>query len=272
MATVAAFLKPTRIKLVSLLEWTLFILLTAARGELETTQHVLVAVYPLLFFYLVGCALAAASERIRQIASGWPLWVWGAGLAALDQGIKAVVTAWIPYQASAPIVANWLHLAHEQNPHGSWIASVFSLQPASGVTLLQWGLALLVLPFSMLGHRYYVVRHRKSLWADVALLGLFAGYASWGCDMAFRGHIVDFIQLPGLMTADLKDIWVIIGVAALFAEVLDNPELSWRGGGWRKEKDDLIQLLRDLYGFATQEVGRILDGVRRSTSRNTKRK
>ena len=90
--------------------------------------------------------------------------------------------------------------------------------------------------------------------------------------MAFRGHIVDFIQLPGLMTADLKDIWVIIGVAALFAEVLDNPELSWRGGGWRKEKDDLIQLLRDLYGFATQEVGRILDGVRRSTSRNTKRK
>ena len=48
----------------------------------------------------------------------------------MDQGIKAVVTAWVPYQTSIPIVANWLHLAHEQNPHGSWIASAGRL-PAS---------------------------------------------------------------------------------------------------------------------------------------------
>lgn len=210
MATVAAFLKPTRIKLAFLVEWTLFILLTAVRAELETPRQALVAAYPLLFFYLVACALAAAGKRVRQVAAGWRLWGWGIGLAALDQGIKAVVTAWIPYQASAPIVANWLHLAHEQNPHGSWVASVLGLQPGGVVSVVLWGLAFLGLPLSMLCHRYYVVRHRQSLWADVVLLSLFAGYASWVCDMAFRGYIVDFIQLPGVVTADLKDIWVTI--------------------------------------------------------------
>jgi hypothetical protein len=46
--------------------------------------------------------------------------------------------------------------------------------------------------------------------------------------MAARGYILDFINLPEVVTADLKDIVISIGVAAFFAEALDNPELSWR--------------------------------------------
>ena len=73
---------------------------------------------------------------------------------------------------------------------------------------------------------------------------------------------ISHIQLPGLVTADLKDVWVTIGVAALCAEALDNPKLSWRWGSWRNERDDLIQLLRDLYGFSIQELRRIREEVR----------
>ncbi len=254
MLAVVAFLKPTRIKLVFLLEWVLFILITIAKGELETNHQILVAGYPLVFFYLVACALAALSQHIQQIAQSWRLLVFAIGLTILDQVVKTIIAASIPYQTSIPIVNNWLYLAHERNFHGSWIASAFNVQFVSVFNLMQWGLAIPVLFCSILCHRYYITTNRKSLWADVAFLGVFASNASWICDMSFRGCILDFINLPGLVTADLKDILVTVGVAAFVVETLDNPKLSWRWTGWQEEKDDLVRLVTSLFSFSIQEL------------------
>jgi len=254
MLAVVAFLKPTRIKLVFLLEWVLFILITIAKGELETNHQILVAGYPLAFFYLVACALAALSQHVRQLAQSWRLLVFAIGLTILDQVVKMIVAAFVPYQISIPIVNNWLYLAHERNFHGSWIASAFNVQFVSVFALMQWGLVIPVLLCSILCHRYYITTNRKSLWADIAFLGVFAGYASWVCDMSFRGHIIDFINLPGLVTADLKDILVTVGVAAFVVETLDNPKLSWRWTGWQEEKDDLVRLVTSLFSFSIQEL------------------
>lgn len=225
MLTVVAFLKPTKIKLVFLLEWAFFILITAARGH-QKTGLVLVAGYPLIFFYLVACTLTTLSKHTQRIAQGWGLLASAAGLIVLDQVIKTGVTALIPYQTSIPIIDNWLHLAHERNFHGSWVASTFNMQPFSVFNLIQWSLAILIPLFSILCRRYYIRNHRHSLWVDVAFLGIFSGYASWVCDMSLREYIVDFIRLPGLVTADLKDIFITVGVAAFFAEALDNPRLN----------------------------------------------
>jgi len=261
MLAVVAFLKPTRTKLVFLLEWVLFILITIAKGGLKTNHQILVAGYPLVFFYLIACALAASSQHVRQLAQDWRLLVFAIGLTILDQAVKMIVAASVPYQTSIPIVNNWLYLAHERNYHGSWIVSAFNVQFVSVFNLMQWGLAIPVLFFSILCHRYYTTTNRKSLWADVALLGVFAGYASWICDMSLRGHIVDFINLPGLVTADLKDILISIGVAALFVEMLDNPKISWRWAGWQKERDDLIRLVTSLRSFSIQELRKTQQAV-----------
>ena len=261
MLAVVAFLKPTRTKLVFLLEWVLFILITIAKGGLKTNHQILVAGYPLVFFYLIACALAASSQHVRQLAQDWRLLVFAIGLTILDQAVKMIVAASVPYQTSIPIVNNWLYLAHERNYHGSWIVSAFNVQFVSVFNLMQWGLAIPVLPGSMLCHRYYTTTNRKSLWADVAFIGLFAGVASWVCDMAFRGYIIDFINLPGLVTADFKDILVTISAAAIFAETLDNPKISWRWDGWRQERDRLIQLGANLLSFSIQELRESLQAV-----------
>jgi lipoprotein signal peptidase len=226
----AALLRPTWIKLVFLVEWASFLVLSAARGHLKTGHQVLVAAWPLVFFYLVGCALAALSQRLRQVAAGWRLLAFGVALVGLDQAIKALVIAFVPYGTSIPILDGWLRLAHVHNTHGSWLASEFDVHPAGSLDLTQWGLAVLTLLLSILGHRYYVTAHRRSLWIDLTFLGLFSASACWMCDMALRGLIVDFVGLPGLVTADFKDIYGTVGVAALLAETLDYPQLWWR---WR---------------------------------------
>jgi len=256
VAGIVAFLRPTRLKLAFLAEWVLFVLISAAQGKLHTSHHILIAVYPSIPLYLAACVFTAWSQRTRQLARGWRLCGLAVGLVILDQVSKLIVVAFVPYQASAPIIDGWLSLAHEHNPQGSWIASVLHVQSGSIFHVMQWVLAVVFLLLSALCHRYYTTNNRHSLWADVAFLGLFAGLASWICDMAFRGYIIDFINLPGLVTVDLKDVFVTLSVGAVLAEALDNPGVTWRWQGWRKEGEDLIRLGTNLLRFSLREVRR----------------
>jgi lipoprotein signal peptidase len=233
------------------------------RGELDTTHQTLVAVYPLAFFYLVACTLEAIALQVQPIARRWKLVFLAWGLALLDQAVKAVVCAGIPYQASIPIVEGWLHLAHERNFNGSWIVSEFDLQGGGFLGLVLWGLVIVVLIISILWHHYYTTTQRQSFWADTAFLGLFAGLSSWVCDMSLRSYTLDYIGLPGLVTADLKDIYISIGVAAIFVEMLENPKLSWRWAGWREERDAAGRFLE----FTVQVLSEAVQKVRRMLKR-----
>jgi lipoprotein signal peptidase len=246
-----AVLRPTATRLVFLVEWFLFMLLVLLRGELETGKQILVASYPLAFFYFVACALGLLSEHTQQLARGWRLMVLALGLTVVDQLTKSLIVASIPYQASVPIVEGWLHLAHVRNAQGSWVLSTLDAHGAGALLMIVVPVTLL---FSVFCHRYYTCTQRKSVWADVAFVGLFAGCMSWVCDMYFRGHIVDFFVLPGVLAADLKDLFVTIGAAAFCAEALDNPNVSLRPRGWRTDGKDLFQLAARVADFSIGKV------------------
>lgn len=247
----AEFLRPTLTKGMFLLEWDLFILLDLLRGDLTSDREVLVASYPLVFLYLVGCALASLDRRRHRLVEGWRLLALTLGLIGVDQIIKTAVVSFIPFRESVPIVAGWLHLAHAWNVEGSWLLSTFGaglVRPAA--------LAVVVVPVllcSPLCYRYYVRTQRGSVWTDAAFVALFAGVASWVCDMALRGHVVDYINLPGVVAADLKDILLTVGAAALAAEVLETPGLSWGWRGWSEEARAIRHLLVDIVSFTVEE-------------------
>jgi lipoprotein signal peptidase len=253
-----AVLRPTATRLIFLVEWLLFMLLALLRGKLESGKQILVASYPLAFFYSVACALAFLGEHTQQLARGWRLLVLAVGLTAADQLAKALIVASIPYLASVPVIDDWLHLAHVRNAHGSWLLSTLNAHELGTVLLMI--VVPLTLLLSVLCHRYYTCTQRKSVWADVALVGLFAGCMSWVGDIYFRGHVVDFVVLPGVLAADLKDIFVTIGAAAFCAEALDNPNVSLRPRGWRRDGIELFQLVARVASFSVQE----LRGLRRA--------
>jgi hypothetical protein len=162
-----AILRPTATRLVFLVEWLLFMLLALSRGKLASGKQILIASYPLALFYSIACALALLGEQSQQLARGWCLFALAVGLTAADQLAKALIVASIPYQASVPVIEDWLHLAHTRNAHGSWLLSTLGA-PELGTLLLMIGVPLTLL-FSVLCHRYYTCTQRKSVWADVAL-------------------------------------------------------------------------------------------------------
>jgi lipoprotein signal peptidase len=247
-----AVLRPTATRLIFLVEWFLFILLALWQGKLESGKQILVASYPLAFFYAIACAFALLSEQSQQLIRGWRLFALAVGLTAADQLAKALIVASIPYQASVPVIDGWLHLAHARNVHGSWLLSTLS-ERETGTVLLMIVVPAVML-FSVFCHRYYTCTQRKSVWADVAFVGLFGGCMSWVCDMHFRGYVVDFIMLPGVLAADLKDLFVTIGAAAFCAEALENPNVSLRPRGWRQDGKELFQLVARVTNFSVQEM------------------
>lgn len=247
-----SFLRPSRNKLIFLVEWLLFLAITGLQGELSTRQQILVAAYPLLVFYLIAAVLEAGSYKIKRIApAGWLL-AMALGLVLLDQAIKLWVTATIPFRTAVPLITGWLNLSHDCNFQGSWVLSQFDRPASSLIPLGIMAFGLLII--SWFGYRYYVTHQRASLWADAAFLGLFAGLGSWLVEMPLRGHIVDFLCLPGVVSADLKDIYLTIGIAAIFVETLDNPDLSRRWQGWSQEKANFRQLIRQFLAFSRQDV------------------
>ncbi len=246
------FLKPTATRGIFLIEWTAFVLFSLLRHELTSTHQVLVALYPLIILYLVACELATLSHAICPGIRGRRVLLVALSLFVVDQASKALVASFLPFQASIPVVAGWLHVAHERNVQGSWLMSAFGLPRAATFVLLI--VVAATLPWLVLCYRYYVSTRRKSVWASVAFVTLFAGLASWLWDVSVRGDVLDWISLPGVITTDVKDFLLTLGGASLAAEALDRPDVSWRWRGWRAEGRDLDRQFREFASYAIREI------------------
>lgn len=252
MVAVAHFLKPTKLKILFLVEWACFVLIQLIRRELVGIHQLLVAISPFLFFYFIACGLTQISLSRSYLSKGWKIIALGIIFAVLDQITKALIHQFIPYQASRPIIQGWLHLSHKHNLQGSWIVAEFNLVHLSPAILL-----IIIIPLvvsSIFFHRYYLHTQRESIWADLAFLGLFAGLLSWIFDMGWRGYILDFIQIPSIVIADLKDILIAVGLAAFFSEAIDNPEISWGWRGRRNKLRDLLRLCSNIIHFSINEI------------------
>jgi hypothetical protein len=69
-------------------------------------------------------------------------------------------------------------------------------------------------------------------------------------DVAIRGAVVDYISLPGVVVADLKDILLSFGVSAFLVEAIENPAVSVRWNGWRSEYREVRELVSSFSHFA----------------------
>ena len=73
-------------------------------------------------------------------------------------------------------------------------------------------------------------------------------------DLGARGYIVDYLYLPGLFAADLKDVYLTVFASALIVEALSNPRISVRWLGWREEARELPRLVVEFTRFAVGEI------------------
>jgi lipoprotein signal peptidase len=216
-----AILKPTAIKCAFLLEWIFFLAFKTLSGGLEYGPRWLVGLFPLMVFYLIAGGLSSLAKSRTALAGFRKLVVIGLVLGMLDQGLKALVYDYLPEGNLIPILPQVLQIRQVHNLYNSWIMDAFERQFISRNALVIISLIFVIIAFAI--YRYYVASHRKSLWTDLALISFIAGLSSALLDQSVRGFTIDFIDVPGFVVADLKDLYLWLASSAVFAEVLDNP-------------------------------------------------
>lgn len=218
--TLQAFLKPTRLKLALLLPGVAFLLL-----ELILEMDDVIAALPGLLIWAVAyyavASLAVALRERGLTPPGFRVLVGCALLlAAVDQAAKGVVLQQLPLEEERTLIPGALILTHTHNLRGSWAAEAFGLDFLGSTLLIALALVVFVLTLSL--YRYYTaLRGQRELWPSVVLVGFVAAMSSALVDLAIRGFTVDYLNVAGLVVADLKDFYLDMAIAALMAEVAE---------------------------------------------------
>lgn len=242
------FLRPTGVKGALLLPGAAFILI-----ELLLEPQAVVASAPglvlwAIFIYLLA-SLAVTLRQRGVCAIGFRSLLYSAFLlATLDQLLKLLVLQRLPLEQALPLIPGALALKHTHNLRGSWLAVELGLDFISAPLLMAIALLFLALTISI--YRYDLAkRGAASLWVRLGFVGFVAAMLSSFIDLAFRGYTVDFLDVAGLVVADLKDIYLDVAMAALFAEIAENADAARQ----TSTRQTIVHLKRALQ-FSAQEL------------------
>lgn len=234
--------------------WMLYVAFAIAQAGFDIRSIAVNLAWPFLFFYFVACLLKRVSTSSEPVIRQRDAWAVIAVLVAVDHLFKFAISHMIPLGESVPVVAKHLHLANVHNVHGSfWLAKLDTPRVVSPVLVF----SVLSIALAPLVFRFYSARHRKSFWSVLAYCCFMAGTASAAIDLGVRGFTVDYLELPRLFVADLKDLYLDLFVSAFFVEVLSNPRISIRWLGWRAEFRELPSLTIEIVKFAVGEMRRL---------------
>jgi signal peptidase II len=116
-------------------------------------------------------------------------------VVALDQGVKALVVANLPYGTVVPVLGNALQLLYVRNPGAAFS---FAVNMTWVFSIVSTAVVVAIIVFS---------RRIRSMWWAVVLGMLLGGALGNLLDRLFRepgfgrGHVVDFISTPWMMPA-----------------------------------------------------------------------
>jgi len=219
------FLKPTWLKLLFLVELPAFLIIELLSKGITALENGYIFLLPLGLYYLIACSAIYLHKSGKLLDHMWKGFALAVFFFLLDQGVKAAIWNIIPEGGYRPIVPGFLNLAHAQNTYGSWLFAKLEWDFIGAGFLI--ALIFVFSFFTIAAYRYYTHTVRRSLLADLSFVFYLAAFMSAFIDIAVRGFTIDFIQLPGYVTADLKDIYLWFGTACLLAETFDNPNNQW---------------------------------------------
>lgn len=116
-------------------------------------------------------------------------------MVALDQGVKALVVANLPYGTVVPVLGNALQLLYVRNPGAAFS---FAVNMTWVFSIVSTAVVVAIIVFA---------RRIRSMWWALVLGMLLGGALGNLLDRLFRepgfgrGHVVDFISTPWMMPA-----------------------------------------------------------------------
>lgn len=161
-----------------------------------------------LIFVITGYIIYIFSLKFKDGFSTKKSIIIFSMLMIIDQGIKLLIKLFF-FNNKFEVIKNFISFHPIINTDGSWLNARFSLNVGFNFLILLNAIAIFI--FIEL-YRYYLSKNKNNFWVDMSFLFITSGALCSFIDKIFYGGSLDFIGISDLFIADIKDIYINLGL------------------------------------------------------------
>ena len=205
-----------------------------------------------IVFAFVGWIIYRISKSAPNGYSYKTLWFIFIVVMLLDQGIKLIIKCNF-FNDYYEIIPKFLSFNPIINTQGSWLNARFNFNVSFSLLIFINAIALLLF---LEIYRYVISKKVKSFWIDMSFIFIVAGALCSLIDKVFYGGSLDFIGISNLFIADIKDIYINLGllffIISIYKSDFINDESSFKDD-IKAIKNFLNFIKKDLFSLTKKE-------------------
>lgn len=223
------------------LMWTLYLLFELITGRINDFQTILFNILLIILFALVGFSIYRIGIKNESGFVSNTLLILFSLLFLIDQGLKILIKLFF-FDKYIPIIPNMLYFSPIINTNGSWLNARFGTSVSFPMLIT---LNIIAIFIFIEVYRYYLHKGNKDFWSDMCFIFVTCGAICSLIDKVFYGGSLDFIGISDLFIADIKDLYINLGILFFTLTIFNNGYMNSQED--TSFKDDLKSLKRFLF-------------------------
>lgn len=188
--------------------WLIYFLFEIITGRVKDFYTLILNLLLTFIFLFVGLIIFILSEKYHKGFSKTQMFILFIVLMLIDQGSKIIIKSSF-FNSYFEVIPNFLSFSPIINTKGSWLNARFNFNLSFPLLIIFNSISLIL--FIEL-YRYIKFNGTKNYWIDLTLLFIFSGALCSLIDKVFYGGSLDFIGISDLFIADIKDIYINLGL------------------------------------------------------------
>ena len=189
--------------------WLVYFAFEIVTGRVKDLYTLILNLSLVFVFALVGYIIYYLSDKYSDGFQDKKLFLIFLVLMLIDQGSKLIIKFNF-FNSYYEIIPRFLSFDPIINTDGSWLNARFNFNISFPLLILINFIALFIF-FEL--YRYIKFRSGKNtFWGDMCFVFIFAGALCSLIDKVFYGGSLDFIGISDLFIADIKDIYINLGL------------------------------------------------------------
>ncbi|WP_291652811.1 signal peptidase II [Clostridium sp.] len=188
--------------------WLLYFAFEIITGRVDSFYTLAMNLLLTIVFALTGWIIYITSQKYSNGFTSKVVFTIFLVLMLIDQGVKIIIKLFY-FDNYFEIIPKFLSFDPIINTDGSWLNARFGLGVGFPALIILNALAVILF---IEVYRYYLYKGNKDFWSDMAFLFILSGALCSLIDKIFYGGSLDFIGISNLFIADIKDMYINLGI------------------------------------------------------------
>ena len=228
--------------------WAIYILFELITGRITDFQTIFFNRLLIILFALVGLFTYTFGIKHENGFKSNILLFLFLFFLLFDQGIKILIKLFW-FNNDFPIINGMLYFNPIINTDGSWLNARFGTSVSFPILIT---LNIIAIFIFIEVYRYYLNKGNKDFWSDMCFIFVFCGALCSLIDKVFYGGSLDFIGISNLFIADIKDLYINLGILFFALTMFNNGYLSSSNEDTSFKED--LQMLKKFLLFIKDDI------------------